>query len=71
MKGKLLTLYFQATDCDYEDFQRGNESAVCSQQNMFVRMKLVYNAAHWSMISGSRNATDFLVKCIIRFLTKN
>lgn len=31
----------------------------------------IYSPAHWSMISGTRTATEFLSKCIIRFLTNN
>lgn len=31
----------------------------------------IYSPAHWSMVSGTWTATEFLSKCIIRFLTKN
>lgn len=38
---------------------------------MLVRMQLLYNSAHCSVISGERNVTCFLVKCIITFLNEN
>lgn len=50
-------------------FEKEMNLLCVSSKALFVSMKLIYSAAHWSMISGSRNATDFLVKCIIRYLT--